>query len=227
MIRKNLKKKISREDKEPIPKKKIAIAIFLITFAFFGSYLIYFILQIAFNTPTPLVVVVSESMEPTYNKGDILFVQGKDPEDIKVGDVIVYDAEGLWEGAPEDPIVHRVIDKYEEDGKIYFETRGDANNLKDEEPVPQNRVLGVVVGHIPYLGWVKIILTDLGLLIPVIIILSVPLVVSILWDLFKEEAEEEREKSIKQESTKPIQLPRKKFIPKIEQEEQEEDDFDF
>jgi len=72
MERKNLTKKTRKERREPIPKKKVAISIFLIGFAFLGSYLIYFILQIALNTSTPMVVVVSGSMEPNINKGDLL-----------------------------------------------------------------------------------------------------------------------------------------------------------
>ena len=193
-------RKKPKEKREPIPKKKIFIAAFLIGFAFFGSYLIYFILQIALNTQTPMVVVVSGSMEPNIHKGDLLFLKGENPEKIEIGDVIVYDARDLWEGAPEDPIVHRVIHIDEKDGELFFITKGDANENKDEEPVPEDHVLGVVVGRIPYIGWIKIILTDYGLIIPVIIILSVPLVVSILWDLFKTEVEENKTKEDKTEN---------------------------
>ena len=229
MERKNLRKKTDQEKKEPISKKKLAISIFLIGFAFLGSYLIYFILQITLNTSTPMVVVVSGSMEPNINKGDLLFIQGVDPEDIQVGDVIVYDAHGLWVGAPEDPIVHRVIDIDEDDDKLYFITKGDANDLKDKEPVPENRVLGKVVGRIPYVGWVKIILTDYGLLFPVIIILSVPLVVSILWDLIKGEKEEEEKKISKLIELKDQERTEEsiKQIQQVEKEDQEHDDFDF
>lgn len=228
MIRKNLKKKSEQENREPIDRKKVAISIFLIGFAFFGSYLIYFILQIALNTSTPMVVVVSGSMEPNINKGDLLFVQGVKPEKLEVGDVIVYDAHGLWVGAPEDPIVHRIIRITEEDGKLYFITKGDANNQKDKEPVPENRVLGKVVGRIPYVGWIKIVLTEYGLLFPVIIILSVPLVVSIIWDLLKGEQKQE-EKGSKSGSyndkSEIKELMEQKHI--IEREDKDKDDFDF
>lgn len=229
MERKNLMKKTQKENRDPIPKKKVAISIFLIGFAFFGSYLIYFILQIALNTSTPMVVVVSDSMAPNINKGDLLFLQGVDPEDIEVGDVIVYDAHGLWVGAPEDPIVHRVIDIIEEDDKLYFITKGDANDNKDKEPVPGNRVLGKVVGRIPYVGWVKIILTDYGLLFPVIIILSVPLVVSILWDLIKGESEEEEKKELRVEELEVKEMLEEpiKRIDKVKTEDRKDDDFDF
>lgn len=108
----------SKNKKKSVSKKKILIGVCLIGFAFFGSFLIFFIMQVALNTQNPMVVVVSGSMEPTLNKGDLVFLRGMDPDDIKAGtiedksgDIIVYDARGLWEGAPEDPIIHRVVEK--------------------------------------------------------------------------------------------------------------------
>jgi len=233
MERKNLKKK-SKPRKEPVSKKKILTSLFLIGFAFFGSYLIYFILQVALNTQTPMVVVISGSMEPEINKGDLLFLRGMDPENIKEqdsdheGDIIVYDARGLWEGAPEDPIVHRVIDKYREDGRWYFITKGDANAKVDKEPVSASRVLGVVCGRVPYVGWVKIVMSDFGLFIPILIILSVPLIISILWDFIKGEEEEEDKIETMRELVLQKQIEAKdQHRDRIEVEESSDDDFDF
>jgi signal peptidase I len=184
--------------KKGLSKKKIIIAVAMIAFAFFGSFAIYFILQITLNTQNPVVVVISRSMTPTINEGDILFVHGVDPADIKNGtaenkdgDIIVFDAYGIpgWTSAPVEPVVHRVIDKYQLAGIWYFETKGDANPLPDPAPVSEDRVFGVVCGRIPYLGWIKIILADSGLLIPLLVIISILLVISIIWDLFKEDKE--------------------------------------
>ncbi len=187
-------KKKSKET-QSTSKRKIIIAVILIVFAFSGSFLIYFILQISLNTNTPMVVVVSGSMEPTLLKGDLLFVQGKDPAQIKngtiegkEGDIIVFDAWNLdgWIDPPRDPIVHRVVDKWY-DGGWFFLTKGDANPVGDNVPVPENRVLGVVVGRIPFIGWVKIILADSGLLIPLLVIVSALLIISIIWDIVKKD----------------------------------------
>lgn len=225
----NLKRK-PKDTKEPVSKKKIIISVFCILFAFFGSFIIYFILQITLNTETPMVVVISNSMSPQINKGDLLFVQGRDPEDIKVGDIIVFDAHDLWSGAPDEPIVHRVIEIDEKDGKLYFVTKGDANEYKDDKPVPEDHVIGVVIGKIPYIGWIKIVLSDSGLLIPVLIILAVPLIVSILWDIIKgEEQEQEKKKIEKAKNLKENLINKDKIrqIRKIEREEGIDDDFDF
>jgi len=188
-------KKENLKQTQPSLKRKIIIAIILIIFAFSGSILIYYILQISLNTNIPMVVVVSKSMEPTLLKGDLLFVQGKKPELIrngtiegKEGDIIVFDAWNIdgWINPPRDPIVHRVVDKWY-DGGWFFLTKGDANALADNTPVPENKVLGIVVGRIPYIGWVKILLTDSGLLVPLLVIVSALLIISIIWDIVKKD----------------------------------------
>ena len=175
-------KNATEKEKKPVSRKKIIIAVVLISIAFFGSFLVYFILQVSFNTESPIVVVVSGSMEPQIHKGDLLFVMGIDPEDIKNGtivdkdgDIIVFNAQ--WSSAPLDPIVHRVIGKYQIGGKWYFETKGDANFLPDQELTSEDDVIGVVVGGIPYIGWVKIFLTESGLLIPLLVIISALLII--------------------------------------------------
>lgn len=196
MKRKNIKAPVKHE-KEASLKRKIIVTIIIIGVAFSGAFLIYFIMRIALNTEDPMVVVVSGSMEPNLHKGDLLFLEGKDADKIKdgtiegkEGDIIVFDARELWAHAPSDPIVHRVIDKKYDDSWSFL-TKGDANPSEDAAWVPEERILGVVVGRIPYIGWVKIVLTDSGLLIPLLVIVSVLLVISLIWDLAKKEDDEE------------------------------------
>ena len=227
---------ISKKKNKPVSKKKIIIGACLIAFAFFGSFLIYFVLQVSLNTQNPMVVVISGSMEPTLNKGDLVFLRGMDPDDIKTGmiedksgDIIVYDARGIWEGAPEDPIIHRVVDKINIGGVWYFLTKGDANPYPDRAYIPEDRILGVVSGKIPYIGWIKIFLTDSGLLIPILVILSVLLIISVIWDIIKEEEEDKEEKStIKTKRAKYLKFKEKyKPVEKFETESDKKDDFDF
>ena len=195
-------KKTIREKFKSLPRKKLIISIVMISIAFFGSFFVYFILQVSLNTETPVVVVVSGSMSPHINEGDLLFVQGRDPQDIRNGsaieqngDVIVFNAWGLpgWPSAPRDPIVHRVIGKWLDGDTWYFQTKGDANPIQDPVPVPENRVLGVVIGGIPFIGWVKIVLTDSGLIIPLLVIVSALLIITIIWDIIKEDKEKKAE----------------------------------
>jgi len=195
-------KNATEKEKKPVSRKKIIIAVVMISVAFFGSFLVYFILQISFNTESPIVVVISESMEPQIHKGDLLYVMGRKQENIKNGtiidkdgDIIVFNAQGLWPTAPLEPIVHRVIDKYQVGDTWYFRTKGDANSIPDAAPIPESRVIGVVVGGIPYIGWVKILLTESGLLIPLLVVISALLIISIVRDIYKGDDDDQDEKN--------------------------------
>ena len=191
--RRKIKAPIKKE-KEHSTKRKVIVTVILLSMAFSGAFLIYYAMTVALNTNTPMVVVISDSMEPNIYKGDLLFLRGVDPETIrngsvegKEGDVIVFDARGLpnWD-APSDPIVHRVIAKKNDNG-WFFLTKGDNNINHDPAWVPETHVIGVVVGKIPFVGWIKIILTDSGLLIPLLVIVSILLVASIIWDIVKKD----------------------------------------
>ena len=113
----------------------------------------------------PVMAVVSSSMEPTFYKGDLVVIKGVEPEDIKVGDIIVY-----YNPFKHIPVVHRVIAVEEINGERFFYTKGD-NNLTnpypDQDPrimlappVSENNIKGKVVLWIPKVGWVKVIFTE-------------------------------------------------------------------
>jgi len=88
------------------------------------------------------------------NKGDILFVAGVKPENIKVGDIIIFNA------GERNPIIHRVINVKNESGVYTFSTLGDNNNgqLYVEQNINQNQLVGKPVADIaPWVGWIKLI----------------------------------------------------------------------
>jgi len=104
------------------------------------------ILAYGLNTDTLVVAVFSNSMTPTFFKGDMIVVQGV--EDIAIGDVIIFDAPGK-----NYPIIHRV---YEITGDLIL-TKGDNNNNVDPWKITIEQVHGKAVFKIPVLGWVKIL----------------------------------------------------------------------
>ena len=67
-----------------------------------SAVMIWNVLKLALWTESPVVVVLSGSMEPSMQRGDILLLHKTTP--VTNGDIIVYSIEG--EGIP---IVHRVI----------------------------------------------------------------------------------------------------------------------
>lgn len=118
------------------------------------AFLINAGMGLALGTDLPIVAVQSESMVPTFYKGDMLLLQGAVQEDINVADIIVFSVDER-----SIPIVHRVV-KINEDGT--FQTKGDANTaqLPFETKISYDRIHGKVMYIIPYLGWVKIGLTE-------------------------------------------------------------------
>ena len=91
------------------------------------------------------IAVSGPSMEPTLHVGDLVVVQDTEPDQIEIGDVIRYYDGGM-------SVIHRVVDIETERGRLYFVTRGDANNI-DDDPVPAELLNGKVVLTIPKLGW--------------------------------------------------------------------------
>ncbi len=88
------------------------------------------------------------------NKGDILFVIGVDPKKIKVGDVIIFNAN------QKNPIIHRIVGMTENNGKRIFSTIGDNNNgqISFERSISEDDLVGKPVLKIaPYLGWIKLV----------------------------------------------------------------------
>lgn len=96
-------------------------------------------------TDTPVVAVFSNSMVPTYDKGDMIIVQGG--TNISVGDIVVYDASGY-----KYPIIHRILN-VTANGVV---TKGDHNLSPDPWVTPLSKVHGKAIFRIPYLGWVKV-----------------------------------------------------------------------
>lgn len=92
--------------------------------------------------------VISGSMKPEYNVGDLLYVKDVDVNTIKVGDPITFILnEDLFVAT------HRVVRIDAENQRFY--TKGDANEIEDSEPVHFNNVIGVPQFSIPKLGYVS------------------------------------------------------------------------
>jgi signal peptidase len=118
------------------------------------AFLINSGMGLALGTDLPIVAVQSNSMVPTFYKGDLLLLRGVQAGDLQVGDIIVFSTDER-----STPIVHRLVE-INPDGT--FQTKGDANTNQHpfETKIPYERIHGVVMFIIPYLGWVKIGLSD-------------------------------------------------------------------
>lgn len=63
-------------------------------------------LSIATDSPSPIVVVLSGSMEPAFQRGDLLFLWNRGTN-TQVGEIVVYNVRGK-----DIPIVHRVVRRF-------------------------------------------------------------------------------------------------------------------
>lgn len=97
--------------------------------------------------------IIGGSMEPTYQVGDLVYVQKVDPKGITKNMPITYvlNAEGVVS-------THRVVDIDIKNQQ--FITKGDANSSNDAVPVHFNNVIGVVKYSIPYLGYLSVYLNS-------------------------------------------------------------------
>ncbi|MFH5800111.1 signal peptidase I [Haladaptatus sp. CMAA 1911] len=93
-------------------------------------------------------VVLSGSMSPTIHAGDVVISRNVETAEIEVGDVIVFQDGSV----PSDRTTHRVVNVVHRDDGVFFETKGDANENPDPNPVPANDVIGRVWFHVPYIG---------------------------------------------------------------------------
>lgn len=102
--------------------------------------------------------VATGSMVPEYQVGDILVSKEINPEDIQVGDNIVYMGEKQdFKGKI---VTHQVISKREDNGKIYFTTKGIANEEADPE-ISQDQVYGKVVYKTIILSFISRIINNI------------------------------------------------------------------
>jgi signal peptidase len=113
-----------------------------------------------------LNVVVSGSMEPVFYRGDVVLIEKTSflgipevsPNDLKVGDIVVYRA--TW--FPE-PVIHRIIGTGKTaDGNKYYVIKGDNNPQADPSIVYPSQIQAKVVDigntpiFIPKIGYITL-----------------------------------------------------------------------
>ena len=89
-----------------------------------------------------------------FNKGDILFVLGANPDKLQVGDVIIFEA------GYQNPLIHRIVKIEEREEEKIFSTQGDNNNgqLSVEKEITEKQLIGKAAFRtVPYLGWTKLL----------------------------------------------------------------------
>ena len=91
------------------------------------------------------MIVLTDSMHDTIKSGDLIICKKVDQKDVKVGDVIsFFDPTGKSDSVT----THRVMAvEVLTDGRYYFYTKGDNNNIADITPVPGENLVGKWTGR--------------------------------------------------------------------------------
>lgn len=135
-----------RKTKKEKPIYGITFVGFIVLFGLFvGGFLAY-----------KPVAVMSGSMEPIYYRGDAVIVEKISQENVKnlkKYDIIEYRIEGKL-------VLHRIVSIREEDGKLYFKTKGDNNNANDNYEVTEDLITGKVLFTVKYIGYPSVLLYD-------------------------------------------------------------------
>jgi signal peptidase len=117
--------------------------------------------------------ILTPSMQPAYNVGDMIFVKVGDTDNIKEGDVITFNPSSD-SGAY---LTHRVTEKitnYEGSGVTCFRTKGDANDSNDSFLIDEDRVIGKVGFRIAKLGYIiRFIQLRWYFIVPVVLLLMI------------------------------------------------------
>ena len=94
-------------------------------------------------------IVTSGSMEPVIKTGSVALVQQVNYREVKQGDIVVFTS-------PTDSnekILHRINQVINDNGNIYFVTKGDNNNTVDSWQVPASLVQDKYITSVPYIGY--------------------------------------------------------------------------
>ena len=89
------------------------------------------------------LIVLTDSMYPVIESGDLIICHTAEPEEISVGDVIAFfDPAGNGSTI----VTHRVQEVAEQGGQIAWRTKGDNNNTEDRLLVTADKLVAVYEG---------------------------------------------------------------------------------
>jgi signal peptidase I len=171
---------------------KITINILLGLLLVLGLFVVFSFVPIPGNYK--LFTVQSGSMEPKIHMGSLIFV--KPESDYSVGDVVTRMTSDV-----KVTVTHRIVKKEEKDGKIVFDTKGDANNSEDGAIIMQSDIIGKEIFKLPYFGYLVGFAKTMPGIILLIIIPAVIIVYDEINKIKKEFGKLKKKKRPKEESS--------------------------
>lgn len=129
--------------------------------------------------------VISGSMEPSISVGSIVYVKNAEFNELAEGDVIAFES-----GAS--VVTHRIT-SIDSQSKL-ITTKGDANDTEDFVPVAYVNVIGRVVAHVPFLGYIASWLSEITGKVIAVMLLIIGLLLSNAGDKSQDKEKTENKK---------------------------------
>ena len=139
--------KYEKEKQKVRQSNKIIFAIPLITF------LIILVLLISGISKFKLIAIASNSMSPTYKRGDAVIYEKMNSNEFEVGDVLAFQKNSIV-------VTHRITKIWKQGNQYYFTTKGDNNNTEDNFNVEEKEALGRVRFIFKYIGYPTVIVSE-------------------------------------------------------------------
>ncbi|GKU27200.1 S26 family signal peptidase [Clostridium folliculivorans] len=117
--------------------------------------------------PYKIMTVLSGSMSPTFNAGDVIIGKSTDIKDLRSGDIITFKYNDSL-------TTHRILSISNEDKNLVFQTKGDYNNVKDLELVKGQDIVSKYLFRVPLIGFVIVYMKrTIGIIVIWLLILLV------------------------------------------------------
>lgn len=111
---------------------------------------LFFVLFPLMQGSMHFLVVLSGSMTPHLNQGDVVISNYIDPDEINVDDIITF----KYSQNSKNCITHRVINITNVNGELKFQTKGDSNEDPDLRVISSENIIGKVGFVIPHIGYI-------------------------------------------------------------------------
>lgn len=123
-------------------KGKVAIVSLVLAVLF--SVLLMMLISCRFHFGA--IVIATESMTGTLNKGDVIIYESHDGKPLAEGQIAVFEKYGML-------MVHRVIKVEHINGETRYYTKGDANKTEDSGYITDSEIVGTTNVKLAYVGY--------------------------------------------------------------------------
>lgn len=149
------------------------------------------------------LIVLTDSMYPEFESGDLIICHTKEANEIESGDIIAFFDPSSSKNAI---VSHRVIEVLKDENDISFKTKGDANNTEDRAIVPFDKLVGVYSFRLKGIGNVALFMqTTQGLIVCVVC----PILFFVVYDYLRRRKAEKINKQDQEKLKKELEELRK------------------